>query len=148
MILVSACLAGECCRHDGKSCAVTLVAKWVKSGKAVSICPEVAGGLSVPRAPCEIKTMADGQRRVLSKSGWDCTDAFIRGAKEALRIVREVNIERALLKSHSPSCGYGRIYDGSFTGTLIDGKGITAEFLDRNGVEIFDENSLSQKAWV
>lgn len=144
MILVSACLAGQCCRHDGKSCAVTLVAKWVKSGKAVSICPEVAGGLSVPRAPCEIKTMADGQRRVLSENGWYCTDAFIRGAEEALRIVREMNIEKALLKARSPSCGFGQIYDGSFTGTLIDGNGITAELLNRNGVEIFDENSLSQ----
>ena len=144
MILVSACLAGQCCRHDGKSCAVTLVAKWVKSGKAVSICPEVAGGLSVPRAPCEIKTMADGQRRILSENGWDCTDAFIRGAEEALRIVREMNIEKALLKARSPSCGFGQIYDGSFTGTLIDGNGITAELLNRNGVEIFDENSLSQ----
>jgi len=148
MILVSACLAGLCCRHDGKSCAVALVAKWVKSGKAVPICPEVAGGLSVPRAPCEIKTMPGGQRRVLSESGQDCTDAFIRGAEEALRIVREMNVERALLKARSPSCGFGRIYDGSFTGTLIEGNGITAELLNRNGVEIFDENSLSQKVWV
>lgn len=148
MILVSACLAGVCCRYDGKSCTVKLVEKWVKSGRAVSICPEVAGGLSVPRAPCEIKTMADGERRVLSKNGRDCTGAFIRGAAEALRIVREMNIERALLKAHSPSCGFGRIYDGSFNDTLIDGRGITAELLDRNGVEILDENSLSQTEWV
>ena len=142
-MLVSACLAGQCCRYDGKSCTVSQVEEWVKSGKAVPICPEVAGGLEVPRTPCEIRSTAQGDRRVLSKNGRDCTDAFMRGAKEALRITKQFNISKAVLKSHSPSCGYGQIYDGTFTGRLVGGNGMTAELLSQNGVEIYDENSLS-----
>jgi uncharacterized protein YbbK (DUF523 family) len=133
-----------CCRYDGRSCAVSRIEEWVKSGEAVPICPEVAGGLGVPRTPCEIRSANQRDRRVVSKDGRDCTDAFVRGAQEALRLVRRYNIARAVLKSRSPSCGFGRIYDGTFSGRLIDGSGVTAELLNQNGVEIFDENSLLQ----
>jgi uncharacterized protein YbbK (DUF523 family) len=144
MILVSSCLAGESCRYDGKSCAVKKIEQWVKTGRALTICPEVAGGLGVPRVPCEIQTGADGKRRVVSRTGQDCTDAYIKGAEEALRIVKEMNIAEAVLKSNSPSCGFGRIYDGTFSGTLIEGNGITADLLSRYGVDILNESEIEE----
>ncbi|MBR0425104.1 MAG: DUF523 domain-containing protein [Clostridia bacterium] len=132
MILVSACLAGFRCRYDAKIAIDETVAEWVRRGEAIPVCPELLGGLPCPRVPCERR--ADG--RVVASDGTDRTDAFTLGAEETLRIARLYGCERAVLKARSPSCGGNGIYDGTFTGTLTDGEGVTAALLRQNGIAV------------
>ncbi len=137
-VLISACLLGERVRFDGreKGSQNEVLARWLTEGRVVKVCPEVAGGLSVPRPPAE--QQPDG--RVLTDTGLDVTVAFTRGAAEALRLVREHHIEVAVLKEGSPSCGSGFIYDGSFSKTKLPGKvGETTRVLQENGVRVFSE---------
>ncbi len=141
MILVSACLAGINCRHDGKNCLNAHVAELVRNGKAVAVCPEMEGGLGVPRNRAEIAggtgaDVLDGRNRVIDIAGNDVTDVFIKGASETLKKARSVCADKAILKARSPSCGSGMIHDGSFTGKLKEGNGVTAELLKRNSIEI------------
>ena len=138
---VSNCLMGENCKYSGGNNYAPKVMEFLIDKKVIGICPEVAGGLSVPREPCEIVEI-NGQRRIITSSGKDLTDNFLAGAKDSLRILCEKNIKCAILKSGSPSCGYGRIYDGSFTGQSIEGNGITAELFKENGIEIFTEEDF------
>ena len=140
MYLVSACLVGINCRYDGKSTLNKDLEKLLKDGKAIVLCPEVLGGLDTPREPCEIRVL-DGERKVVSKSGRDCTDAFKRGADIALQVCKAAGITEAILQNRSPSCGCGKIYDGSFSGKLIDGNGMTAELLKQNGIRVFNEDN-------
>ena len=140
MYLVSACLAGVCCRYDGKSNENEKVIKLVNEGKAIAVCPEQLGGLSTPRTPCEIS--AEDNNKVISKNGKDCTEYFQCGAKRVLEIAKELGIKKAILKAKSPSCGYGRVYDGTFSGKLIQGNGITTELLLKNDIEVITENDL------
>lgn len=133
MIIVSACLAGYRCRYDGKTVPNDEIVALVKRGEAIPVCPEMLGGLPCPRTPSE--RSADGAR-VLMRDGKDVTEAFERGALETLRLARLYECDRAVLKARSPSCGYGRIYDGSFSGTLRDGSGVTAELLMSSGVAV------------
>jgi uncharacterized protein YbbK (DUF523 family) len=138
-ILVSACLLGECCKYNGGNNLNEDVLSLQKYFELVPICPECFGSLPTPREPSEIK---DG--RVYSKSGCDVTDNFISGAEQSLYIARESNCPVAVLKERSPSCGYGKIYDGSFTGTLCDGNGITADLLSKNDIQVFGENNVQK----
>ena len=131
MILVSACLAGVNCNYRGRNCENASVAELVKEGLAVLVCPEQLGGLTTPRPPAEIKN-----GKVFTKNGNDVTGAFMRGAEEVLTICKKYNCQKAVLKSKSPSCGCGKICDGNFNGTLIDGDGITAALLKKHGVEV------------
>lgn len=133
MIIVSACLAGFRCRYDGKSVPDADVVALVKSGKAIPVCPEMLGGLPCPRIPAE--RTADGTH-VLTREGVDVTEAYRLGAKETLRLARLYGCEKAILKARSPSCGYGQIYDGTFSGTLKDGVGVTAQLLAENGIAV------------
>ena len=133
-VLVSACLLGICCRYDGKTKPNEKVMALAESGILIPICPEQLGGRPTPRNPVEISN-----GRVIEKNGIDHTDAFVKGAEEDLRIAKINNIKYAILKSNSPSCGFKKIYDGTFSKTLIDGNGITAELLSRNGIEIKTE---------
>lgn len=135
-VLVSACLLGERVRFDGRDKAQhhVVLSRWLAEGRVVRVCPEVAGGLSVPRPPAEI---AHG--RVMAKDGRDVTVEFERGAEEALRLVKEHGIEVAVLKSGSPSCGSGFVYDGTFSKTRVDGDGLTTRLLQANGVKVFSE---------
>ena len=133
MIIVSACLAGYRCRYDGEIKPDPDVVALVKSGRAVPVCPEMSGGLPCPRVPSE--RTADG-KRVIAKDGKDVTGAFQIGAEETLRIARLYGCERAVLKAKSPSCGCGLIYDGTFSGTLRTGNGVTADLLMRNGITV------------
>jgi uncharacterized protein YbbK (DUF523 family) len=135
--LVSACLAGENCRYDGKNCRDPSVEEMVRRGEAIAVCPEILGGLGVPRETCEIIRDEDGNAAVFSQSGKDCTKNFLKGAREALRIARENRITKAILKSLSPSCGFGKVYDGTFSGSLKDGNGVTAELLHENGIQVY-----------
>ena len=133
MIIVSACLAGYRCRYDGKIVPDEEIVALMKRGEAIPVCPEIMGGLPCPRVPAE--RTADGTR-VIAKDGRDLTDAYRRGAEETLRMARLYGCDRAVLKARSPSCGYGQIYDGSFSGTLREGSGVAAELLAENGITV------------
>lgn len=141
MYIVSACLAGIRCRYDGRCNTDEFVQSLVKEGKAVPICPEVLGGLPIPRVPCEIISHED-PRWVMNRDGEDMTGEFVAGARKTLQIARVLGVKTAILKSKSPSCGCGRIYDGTFTGRLIDGDGITCRLLKDNGIEVYTEENL------
>jgi uncharacterized protein YbbK (DUF523 family) len=132
MIIVSACLAGMNCNYKGKNCENETVAALVREGKAIPVCPEQLGGLTTPRAPAEIKN----ERIIITKEGTDVTEAFLIGAKEVLKICQKYNCKKAILKANSPSCGCGKIYDGNFNGSLVDGDGITAGLLIEHGIEV------------
>lgn len=137
MILVSACLAGIKCRYDGKDNANIKVMEMVKNGIAIPVCPEQLGGLQTPRIPAEIT-----EDKVLNKKGENVTSQFKKGAKETLRIAKLANCHKAILKQNSPSCGYGKIYDGSHSGRIIEGMGLTAQLLSKKGVIILTEEDL------
>ena len=138
--LVSACLAGKNCRYDGKSQKVDYVCDLVNRGIAICVCPEQMGGLDTPRVPSE--RVGD---LVMSKEGVDVTEEFEFGAYEALNIAQEFEIDYAILKSDSPSCGKGRIYDGTFTGTFCEGNGFTTDVLLENDIVVMDE--FEGKIW-
>ena len=136
-LLISACLLGEDCKYNGGNNALprerleALEAQY----RLVSVCPERDGGLPIPRLPSERLG-----ERVLNRAGEDVTVAFRRGAALTLETARREGCKKALLKERSPSCGSGRIYDGSFTSTVIEGDGITAELLKQNGIAVFCES--------
>lgn len=139
-ILVSRCLyGGEPVRYDGKSKAETdpRFLKWKEEGRLIPVCPEVFGGLPVPRT--------DAQRqgdRVVTRTGNDVTKEYSAGAEEAVRLALEHDVICALMKEKSPSCGTSRIYDGSFTGRLTEGQGLASELLRRAGIRVFSEEEL------
>ena len=139
-VLISACLLGVSCRYDGLS--KPLDAKIIENLRSryhlIPICPEIFGGLPTPRIPAEIQA----DRRVLRKDGKDITDEYKKGAKEALRLAKLFDCKLAILKERSPSCGSGVIYDGSFTGNKINGDGITAELLKKEGIRIIGGSEL------
>ena len=137
MIIVSACLAGVHCRYDGGEKTCDPVIRLVAQGEAIPLCPEQLGGLTTPRLPCEAV-----QDRVISKDGTDVTEAFQHGAHEALKIARLVGAKTAILKSRSPSCGSGLVYDGTFTGKLVPGDGFFAALCKANGIAVKTEEDL------
>lgn len=144
MILVSACLAGVNCRYNGESSSKAELVRLVSSGEAISVCPELLGGCTTPRPPAEIAggtgaDVIDGSCRVTNKDGEDVTCQFLKGAEEVLKLAKMNGACKAVLKARSPSCGYGRIYDGTYSGKLIEGSGVTAELLKRNGIEVVTE---------
>jgi uncharacterized protein YbbK (DUF523 family) len=143
MKLVSACLAGVPCRYDGQARCREEIAALVRSGEARVFCPEALGGLESPREPSEIVggdgfDVLDGKARVMSRGGKDVTGEFVRGAEAVLALCRKYGAEEVLLKSKSPSCGVGKIYDGTFTNTLRPGFGVTAALLKRNRIKIVE----------
>ncbi|MBW8189903.1 DUF523 domain-containing protein [Neiella marina] len=139
-ILVSGCLMGQAVRYDGLSKAIddAIWCEWLAQGRLISVCPEVAGGLPVPRAKAE--QQADG--RVFTEQGADVSSEFTEGAQQALALATKYQIKFAILKANSPSCGNQYIYDGTFTGQLIEGAGITARLLQQAGIEVFNEHQL------
>ncbi len=148
-ILISGCLAGALVRYDAKR--VPIRDKWLKKllGKGLlhECCPEVDGGMPIPRPPAQIVggtgiDVLAGRARVMDVTGCDVTDFFLRGAEYALSVVKKQKIKVALMKEKSPSCGSGFIYDGSFTGQLIDGDGVTSALLRQNGVRMFSESKI------
>lgn len=149
-ILVSRCLLGAPCRYDGKpqqNLRSELCSMGFREEDIIAVCPECDAGLPVPRKPSEIvggtaAEIFEGRARVLAQDGADNTDAFLCGAQIALRTAETFGIRTALLKSRSPSCSPDRIYDGSFCGRLIPGKGLTALLLHNRGIELFSEETL------
>lgn len=138
-ILVSACLLGERCRYDGrsKSCDHPLLLKWKSEGRLITVCPEVDGGLPVPREPCERKNGG-----LFTESGKSFTEEYRRGAQAALKTAYENDVLLCILKERSPSCGVNEIYDGSFSGRRINGEGVAAELLRERGFAVFSENDI------
>lgn len=136
-ILISACLAGINCKYDGGNNENEKILKLIRSGDAILVCPEQMGGLPTPRGAAE-----RCQERVITKDGRDVTQEFRRGAEETLNLVKKFHIKKAILKARSPSCGKNTNYDGTFTHTLIDRDGVTAELLKKNGIEIISEEEL------
>lgn len=140
MIAASLCLTGAKCRYDGKSKHDPILLETIGGGY-LAVCPEACAGLEIPRPPSEISGGAgadvlSGKARVVDREGRDITEAFLEGARMALEICLKNGVTKAYLQARSPSCGRGRIYDGSFTGTLTEGNGVFAELLLRNGIEV------------
>ena len=138
-ILISACLLGVGCRYDGleKPLPKETIEQLKKNFTLIPVCPEQLGGLSTPRTPAE----RVGEK-VLSLTGDDVTAQYEKGAREALKIARELGCKTALLKEKSPSCGAGLIYDGNFMKHLIFGDGVTTELLKENQIKIFGESQI------
>lgn len=143
LIIVSACLAGVNCRYNGTNGKVKEIEALVLSGRAIPVCPEVLGDLDIPRTPCEI-VEKDNERNVISKEGKNQTFFFLKGAEKALAIAKAAGANIAILKSRSPSCGHGEIYDGSFSGTKIKGNGFTADLLIKNNIRVFTEENFDE----
>jgi len=146
MKIISSCLLGINCRFDGKVKLYSEILDLTKEEKLVPVCPEQLGGLPTPRIPQEIQgcsgeDVLDGKGKVLNKKGEDVTLNFIKGAEEVLKIARMFNVSEFIGKARSPSCGYGEIYDGSFSNKLIKGNGVTAALLKRNGIKITTEEN-------
>jgi len=142
-LLISACLLGNPVRYDGrdKKLASALLERLAAEGRLVAICPELAGGLPVPRAPAEIQ---DG--RVIDATGTDVSAAFEDGAQRALALAQAEWCRFALLTDGSPSCGSSFVYDGSFSGTRVPGRGVTAAVLERHGIRVFAPDRIVELA--
>lgn len=138
-ILVSACLLGENCKYNGGNNRNESVINLAKEHTLVPICPECFAGLTIPRVPSEIR---DG--KVYSKNGDDLTEKFNDGAEKALYVAQEAACQIAILKERSPSCGFGKIYDGTFSGNLTDGNGVAAQLLYNNGIIILGETQINR----
>jgi uncharacterized protein YbbK (DUF523 family) len=150
-VLVSACLLGEKVRYNGRDAFADspIIARWQSEGRIIAFCPEVAGGLGVPRPPAEIQgggggDVLNGGAAVATASGADVTDAFIAGARQALAAAVAAGVRAAVLKDGSPSCATTYLYDGSFTGARRSAPGVTAALLERHGIRVFNERELDE----
>ena len=136
-IAVSACLLGENCKYNGGNNYNEKLVEFLKEHEVVGVCPEVLGGLPIPRMSSEI---VEGVVR--HKDGTSVDEEFRKGAKESLRIIKEMGAELVILQSRSPSCGVGIIYDGTFSKTLIPGDGVFVKLLKENGICVMDVKDL------
>ena len=147
MKLISACLLGVKCRWNGKDNRNEKALELVKKEILIPVCPEQLGGLSTPRTRQEIqggegKDVLAKKAKVINDDGDDVTEQFIKGAEETLKIALIYQVKEFIGKSFSPSCSGSKIYDGTFSGKLLNGRGITAELLMRNGIIIREEEDL------
>ncbi|PKM76806.1 MAG: DUF523 domain-containing protein [Firmicutes bacterium HGW-Firmicutes-15] len=151
MKLISACLCGINCKYNGGNNMNPYYWALLRQGGFIPICPEQLGGLPTPRTASEVvggtgEDVINGNAQVFTRDGQDLTNSFLKGAQETLRIAIQTGIDGAILQSRSPSCGHGKIYDGSFTGNLIDGNGVTVALLKKNDIKIWnDQDYLREK---
>jgi uncharacterized protein YbbK (DUF523 family) len=151
-VLISACLLGQTVRYDGGHKLVThaVLRRWLDEDRVISVCPELEGGLSVPRPAAEIAPLGSAstvwlrQSKIITADGVDATQAFLFGAEKAAQLAREHHIQVAVLKDGSPSCGSSQVYDGNFKGRRIAGMGVTAALLRKLGVMVFSETEFEQ----
>ena len=141
MKLVSACLLGVNCNYEAKNWLNPQLREEFLRGRLFPVCPEVLGGLSVPRVPAEIvggdgSDVLEGKARVMNMDGVDVTNQFVESAKRTLRIAQSVGAKEALLIEKSPSCGLGKIFDGTFTEKFKAGDGVTVAMLKKNGIKV------------
>ena len=137
MIIVSQCLLGDNCKYNGGNNYSQKVVEYLKNKAYIALCPEQLGGLETPRIPCE-----RCGKRIINKVGEDKTREFMNGAKQCLKMIEDKDIECAILQPRSPSCGKGKIYDGTFTGTLTAGNGVFAQMLLERGIVVKHEDEL------
>ncbi len=138
-IVMSACLLGVRCRYDGGDSRNEAAIKLKETDQLIPVCPEEAGGLLTPRPPAEIvggdgDAVLNGKAKVMTVEGTDVTDAYLKGAYHALQVAQSHGATHVILKARSPSCGCGNIYDGTFSGTLTTGDGVTTALLKRHGI--------------
>lgn len=150
IVLVSACIAGVKCKFNGSHSVVPAVAEMVRRGKAITICPELLGGLPTPRPSLEIQggsgyDVHKGKARVKTADGQDVTEEFCKGAQMVLALAKELQPELIILKENSPSCGSNRIKDGSFTGKRIKGAGVTAALLMQSGFKVTSSEEFQKE---
>lgn len=139
-IIVSACLLGENCKYSGGNNYDPRVAEFVQGREVILVCPEVLAGLGIPRTPIEI---CNG--RVISREGVDVDDAIRTAVAQILEQLKNETIDCAVLKARSPTCGVRQVYDGTFTGTLVDGSGVLAQALRSAGYEVMDNEMLEER---
>lgn len=147
MIAVSACLLGIDCKYSGGNNRNENVIEFVKDKPFIAICPEQMGGLCTPRNPSEIKggrgeDVLNKKATVISNTGADVTDNFVKGAVESFKLAELSGVDMAILKNGSPSCGSSRIYDGSFSGVKISGEGVTTALFRKNGIKVISEDDI------
>ena len=140
-VVISACLLGVRCRYDGGDSRNELAIKQKEMSELIPVCPEEAGGLSTPRPPAEIvggdgEDVLNGNAKVITVDGTDVTEAYVKGAYHALQVAQSHGATQVILKARSPSCGCGDIYDGTFSGTLTSGDGVTTALLKRHGITV------------
>lgn len=146
-IIVSGCLAGIPCSHDGRSRERARIKALVKSGRAIPVCPEQLGGRPTPRETTELtggdgKAVLAGRAQAVTREGRDVTAEFVKGAERVLAVARRHGCRLAVLKARSPSCGRGEIYDGSFSGERIAGDGVTAALLAEEGLTVITDEDF------
>jgi len=147
-VVVSSCLAGVPCTHAAEAKTRDWALRLVAEGRAVTVCPEVAGGLPIPRPEAEMQNgrggdVLDGRATVTTIDGDDVTENYRRGAAAAVAAAERSGARLAVLKARSPSCGCGAVYDGSFSGTLVEGDGVTVAALKRAGVHVVSDEEIS-----
>ena len=138
-ILVSACLLGENCKYNGGNNFTPAVAEYVKGREVLTICPEMMAGMGCPRTPIEIVNGV-----LMDRDGNNVDEPMRKAVLEAMEMIRKENIQGAILQSRSPTCGVRQVYDGTFTGTLVDGAGILAQALMDAGCQVFDCEDLPE----
>ena len=150
-VLVSACLIGEMVRYNGTDNTVcdSILENWKQEGRIVKVCPEVAGGLPVPRIPAEIiggqaQDVLEGHSRIMTRTGQDVTEFFIKGAQQALTVALSQHVACAIFAEGSPSCGSSSVYNGHFNRTRISGMGLTTCLLRQHGIKVFNQYQLEQ----
>lgn len=150
MILISSCLVDLFSKYDGSSNANTLLLEYCHRGNFIPVCPEQLGGLPTPRKPVELSSASgpavlSGEGKAITEDGCDCTQEFVRGAEQLIKIVRLWGVTAAILKERSPSCGSSYVYDGSFSHTVIPGEGVAAALLRQHGIPVYSEQRLNRK---
>ena len=150
-VLISACLLGDKVRYDGQSLLTSsrILKEWIDEGRVISICPEVSSGMSIPRAPAEINggdgyDVLSGKISVIENNGHIVTENFLRGANNALVLCKKNEIDVAVLAEFSPSCGSSSVYSGDFSGTKVNGAGVTAALLTNHGIKVFSQHQLNE----
>jgi len=147
MIVVSACFAGFDVKYNGSNNINVKIKKLFDEQKAIPVCPEILGGLSIPREPAEIvggdgEAVLDGHAKVMTNTGKDVTEQFLKGAYDTLNVVQKADASVVVLKERSPSCGSTMIYSGEFNGNKRPGNGVTAALLKRNGIRVISEETF------
>ncbi|MBL7003196.1 MAG: DUF523 domain-containing protein [Gammaproteobacteria bacterium] len=150
-ILFSECLLGAPVRYDAQSKPINhpLIQQWKNQGRLVAFCPECSAGLTTPRNAAEIQkgdgfSVLSGDSQIITNQNENVSNEFVAGAKLALQLCEQHNIQYAILTAKSPSCGNELIYDGSFTGNLVAGLGVTAALLSQNGIKVFNQHQIDQ----
>ncbi len=153
MKLISACLCGVNCKYNGGNNLNPYFSELLADGELLPVCPEQLGGLPTPRSACEIaggtgKDVITASALVINRNGLDVTCALMKGAEETLSLAIHANVDGAIMKSGSPSCGNGAIYDGTFTRKMIEGDGVTTAMLKQHGFQVWNEQEFLREKGV